>query len=233
MFFDPLYFVFFIPGLLLGLWAQYRVKTTFKKYSKVPTLGGYSGADIAKKILSANGIHDVTVEQVGGFLSDHYDPISKSLRLSPDVYNGRTVSAVGVAAHEVGHAIQHAESYTWLTMRSKMVPVVQITSKAWFFALIGGIFLASSPLGQPLILLGIGMFSVMFFFQVVTLPVEFDASKRALASIEQNGLVTSSELAGARKVLNAAALTYVAAAVASFLTLLYYLMRFGLVGGDD
>lgn len=231
MFFDPLYFVFLAPGFLLGLWAQYQVKRRFKHFSEVPNTTGLTGAQVAQRILQAYGVAGVTIEPVKGVLSDHYDPSAKALRLSNDVYHGRSVAAAGVAAHEVGHAIQDAEGYRWLRMRSAIVPVLTITSPAATWVIIGGFLLSGAGMafGQPVLLLGVVLFSVVVVFQLVTLPVEFDASRRALVAIEKHDLITG-EPGGARKVLNAAALTYVAAAVSSVSTLLYYLYRAGIFG---
>lgn len=230
---DPLYLMLSIPPMLLAFYAQWKVTSTFKRYSQVRTGRGMSGADIAAEILRTRNIHDVRIEPVQGTLSDHYDPTSKTLRLSPDVYSGRSVAAAGVAAHEVGHAIQHAEGYAFLKMRSNLVPVLNITSKMAFPVLMIGLVMMSmqSALGQPVLLAGIVLFSVMVLFQLVTLPVEFDASSRALAAIRDGGIVNSQELSGARKVLSAAALTYVAAAISSLMTLLYFLIRSGILGG--
>jgi len=238
LFFDPLYLLFAAPGMLLAFWAQYKVKSTFHRYSQVTTRRGWTGAEIADAILRVNQIRDVRIEPTQGFLSDHYDPVAKVLRLSPDVYAGRSVAAAGVAAHEVGHAIQHAQGYRWLMMRSRMVPVLQVTSNMAMPALMIGFLLMAmgqAGLGQLAVLAGIAMFAVLVLFQLVTLPVEFDASRRALLAIEQGGLVTTTEHDGARRVLSAAALTYVAAAVTSALQLLYFLYRAGLLGGrsDD
>lgn len=233
MFFDPLYLLFLAPGMLFAMFAQWRVKSTFSHYSQVLTQRGWTGARIAQAILDVHGIRDVRIEPVQGFLSDHYDPTSKTLRLSPDVYEGRTVSAAGVAAHEVGHAIQHAEGYAMLGIRSSLVPVLQVTSNLSTPAILIGMVMMSMgvALGQPVMLLGVAMFALMVLFQLVTLPVEFDASRRALKAIENGGLVTGQELVGARKVLSAAALTYVAAAVTAVLQLVYFLIRSGVLGG--
>ncbi len=234
-YFDPVYLLFVGPGMLFGMWAQFKVKSAFGKFSQVATQRGMTGADVAKAILQTENVSGVSIERVDGMLSDHYDPRDRTLRLSPDVFSGRSVAAAGIAAHEVGHAIQHARSYRWLTMRSQLVPVMSITSKAMWPLMIGGMVLASlsSMLGSTLLMIGVATFAVTALFQIVTLPVEFDASKRALAAIEQGNIVTGQELVGARSVLNAAALTYVAAAVTSILTLLYYLMRLGILGGND
>jgi Zn-dependent membrane protease YugP len=234
VYFDPLYLLFALPGMLLGMWAQWRVKSTFSKWAEVPIGRGLTGAEIASRILDVHGIRDVRIEPVGGMLSDHYDPRSKTLRLSPDVFGGRSVSAAGVAAHEVGHAIQHAQAYRWLTLRSNLVPVLGITSKLAMPAIFIGFMLMSvgqAGLGQLAMFAGIALFSVMVLFQLVTLPVEFDASRRALAAIDTGKLVSGEEYTGARAVLTAAAWTYVAAAVASLSQLLYFLLRSGLLGG--
>lgn len=234
LFFDPLYLLFAAPGLLLALWAQFKVKRTFSHYSEVGTARGWSGAEIARAILQVNQVHDVRVEPVEGFLSDHYDPRDRVLRLSPDVFGGRSVAAAGVAAHEVGHALQHAQGYRWLMMRTRLVPVLQITSNLAMPAIVVGFLLMAAGqagIGQLAVLVGAALFAVLVVFQLVTLPVEFDASRRALVAIEQGRLVTADEHRGAKKVLQAAALTYVAAAVTSVLQLLYFLYRAGLLGG--
>lgn len=236
MMFDPLYLVLALPGLLLGFYAQFKVKRTFERFAQVALARGYTGAQIAEAILRTEGITGVRIEPSDGFLSDHYDPSARALRLSPDVFHGRSVSAAGVAAHEVGHAIQHARAYPMLGLRSAIVPVLGITSKLAMPAIMVGFFLASmgrTGFGPQLVLLGIGLFAVTVFFQLVTLPVEFDASRRALLAIEHGGLVTRSELDGARSVLSAAALTYVAAAVASLLQLLYFVLRYSAMRGRD
>lgn len=234
MFFDPLYLLFIAPGFLLGLWAQYQVKSRFKHFSEVPNSTGLSGAEVAQKILDIHGIRDVGIEAIQGTLSDHYDPRAKMLRLSPDVYGGRSVAAAGVAAHEVGHALQHAEAYRWLSMRSAMVPALTFASPLSTWTLLGGLVLSSFGVafGTPIFLLGVVLFSIVVLFQLVTLPVEFDASRRALVDVERFNLI-GGEQGGARKVLNAAALTYVAAAVSSIGTLLYYLYRSGLLGNRN
>ncbi len=229
---DPLYIAFAIPGLLLGFWAQWRVKSTFRRYAQVGTARGMTGADVAQSILQVHGIRDVRIEPSRGFLSDHYSPGEKALRLSPDVFNGRTIAAAGVAAHEVGHAIQHAQSYRFLGLRSALVPVVQFTSPLAVPIIVGGFILSSvtgPTIGQLVTIVGLAMFAMVVLFQLVTLPVEFDASRRALAALEQGQILGPQEHDGARAVLRAAAWTYVAAAVSSVLTLLYFLMRSGLL----
>jgi Zn-dependent membrane protease YugP len=233
MFFDPIYWVVIGAGMLLSMWASARVKGTFAKFSKIRSGSGLTGAQVAQRILQANNVHDVKIEPVKGKLTDHYDPRSKTLRLSEPVYGSGSLSALGVAAHEVGHAIQHAEGYAMLAFRSWWVPVANTGSGLSMIVLIiaavmGG---AQSVLGANLALLGVALFATTTLFTLVTLPVEFDASKRALLSLEKGGIMPASELAGARKVLNAAGMTYVAAFITSLLTLLYWAWRLGLFGG--
>ncbi len=234
-FFDPYFLLFAVPGMLLAAYAQYKVKSAFGKWSQVGTRRGLTGAATAQAILDTKGIRDVRIEQTQGFLSDHYDPTSKTLRLSPDVYGGRSVAAAGVAAHEVGHAIQHAEAYPWLGMRSRLVGPLQVTSKLAPVTIIGGfvLMMVSPALVQTVLLVGVAFMAVLAAFQIVTLPVEFDASNRALEAIHSGNIVTSQEQQGAKEVLDAAALTYVAAAVSTILTMLYYLWRAGLIGGSS
>ncbi len=227
MFFDPFYFLIVGPALLLSIIAQIKVQSTFARYSQVGTASGMSGAEAAKRILDSFGLGHVKVEQVGGFLSDHYDPRSRVLRLSPKVYEGRSIASIGVAAHEAGHALQHAQGYFAMQIRSFLVPVTQIGSyAAWPLLILGFILGALS-----LVKIGILLFSAVVLFQIVTLPVEFDASRRAVAILGTRGMLTREELGGTRSVLSAAALTYVAAAAAAVLQLLYFLMRAGLLGG--
>lgn len=225
--FDPIYYLMIGPALILSIIAQIKVKSTYARFSQVATAGGLSGAEAAQRILGGFGLSHVRVEQVGGFLSDHYDPRQRVLRLSPGVYDGRSIASIGIAAHESGHALQHAQNYFPMQIRSFLVPVTQIGSwLAWPLLLLGFILGALS-----LIKLGIVLFSAAVLFQLVTLPVEFDASRRAVAILGQQGILTQTELAGTRSVLSAAALTYVAAAAAAVLQLLYFLMRAGLLGG--
>ncbi len=227
MFFDPLYLMIVGPALLLSIIAQIKVKSTFARFSRVATARGLSGAEAAGQILGAHGLQNVGIQRAGGFLSDHYDPRARVLRLSPDVYDGRSISSIGVAAHEAGHALQHAGGYFPLQIRSTLVPVAQIGSwLAWPLLIIGLLMSALS-----LVKLGIIFFAGAVLFQIVTLPVEFDASRRAVAVLNRQGILTATELDGTRKVLGAAALTYVAAAAAAVLQLLYFLMRAGLLGG--
>lgn len=234
--FDPLYLILTLPGLLLGLYAQHKVKSTFAEYARVGISRGLSGAQTAQAILRAENIAGVSIERIEGYLSDHYDPTVRTLRLSPDVYDGRSVSAVGVAAHEVGHAIQHARGYAPLKMRSAIVPALQLTSNVAMPAIVIGFLLATmshSPIGTAVATLGVALFGLTVVFQLVTLPVEFDASRRALVALDQGRIVQPEELRGARAVLSAAALTYVAAAVASLSQLLYFVLRLSALRGRE
>lgn len=217
-----LYLLLTVPALIFSIWAQFRVKSTFHRFERVGLRSGMSGADAARAIISASGLEGVTVERHAGFLSDHYDPRSKSLRLSPGVFDGRSVSAVAVAAHEAGHSLQDAHGYAPLVLRSKLVPVTQIGAQLWFWPFVLGLMMNITGL----IWLGIIAFGAVVLFQLVTLPTEYDASNRAKAVLASSGIVTTQEEAvGVEKVLGAAALTYVAALVASLLQLLYMLMR--------
>jgi len=232
-YFDPLYFLMvLLPGLALSGWASWRVKKNFNRYSKVPVATGLTGADAAQRLLDGAGIRDVKVVRSSGFLSDHYNPVSKTLALSDAVYGSRSIAAVGVATHEAGHAIQHARGYAPLKLRSLLVPTANIGSSLGYIVMMLGLFLIYAGGGPTIFLLGAALFGMVLLFQVVTLPVEFDASNRAKALVLENGIVTRSEREGMDKVLNAAALTYVAAAVSTLLTLLYFLMRAGLLGGN-
>jgi Zn-dependent membrane protease YugP len=221
MIFDPLYLVLLAPAFIFSLFASFWVKSAFRKYSKVGTASGLSGAQAAARILQTGGIHDVQIEATRGFLSDHYDPSKRVLRLSPEVYQGRSVSSIGVAAHEAGHALQHASGYVPLRLRTAIVPLASIGSNLAWFLLIGGILLGLAGL----IKVGIVLFSAVVAFQVVTLPVEINASRRALAAISSSGILMADERAGARRVLTAAAMTYVAAAATAILTLIYFILR--------
>ena len=226
-FFDPLSLLFFIPGLLLSLWASARTKSAFKKYGKVPAR--MTGAQAARSMLDQAGLYDVKVGLASGFLSDHYSPATRSLALSPDVHGRNSIAAVGVACHEAGHAIQHAQAYAPLQLRSALVPTASIGSNFGYVAIMIGLFLSISGM----VYVGIALFSATVLFQLVTLPVEFDASNRAKALVVNYGIVAPYEREGMDKVLNAAAWTYVAAAVSSILTLMYFLLRAGLLGGGD
>lgn len=223
--FDPTYWMI-IVGVLLSLLASFRVKTTFSKYSKVRSMSGITGAQAAEKILNSQGIYDVRIGRVSGNLTDHYNPSDKTLNLSDSVYSSTSVAAIGVAAHECGHAIQHAKGYAPLNFRTALVPVANFGSSISWILIIIGLFINSRS-SMTLIYAGILCFSLAVLFQLVTLPVEFNASSRALAILEQNGTLGSTELGQTKKVLSAAALTYVAAAAASILQLLRLIALFG------
>jgi len=228
-FIDPLYIIMIVPAFILSIYAQIKVKSAYARYSKIPTMRGITGAEAARMILASLGMNDVAIEPARGFLTDHYDPSSRVLRLSEGVYRGTSIASVGVAAHESGHAIQHARGYAPLKLRSALVPVTMLGSNlAWPLLIIGFIFMSRS-----LITAGIVFFSFAVLFQLVTLPVEFDASARALKVLPATGILTDKEVQGARKVLSAAAMTYVAAAAAAILQLLYFMLRAGLLGGGD
>lgn len=207
-----------IVPLLFGLWAQFQVKRTFKRYSAVATTNGLTGAQAAAAVLQASGLEGVSIRPVAGRLSDHYDPRSRTLNLSEDVGQAATVAAVGVAAHEAGHAIQDAQGYKPMRVRQTLVPAAQIGQQFWFFPVILGLILGS----VGLVNIGLILFLAIVVFQLVTLPVEFDASRRALVAIEGQALLGPTELDGARSVLRAAALTYVAALVAAVGQLIYF-----------
>ena len=217
-----LYFLFALPALLLGFWAQFKVQSAYKKYSQVHTSNGLTGAEIARRILDSNHLEDVKIEQVGGMLSDHYDPSKRILSLSQGVYSSNSIAAAGVAAHESGHAIQHKVNYGPLALRSLMVPSVQIGS--WLGPII---FIGGMLLNQPnFALIGLLLFGATAVFTIVTIPVELDASRRAKEMLSTTGLAYGSEVEGVSKVLDAAALTYVAGAVQALSTLLYYAFLF-------
>jgi Zn-dependent membrane protease YugP len=213
------FLILFIVPMAIGLWAQHRVKSTFARNLEVPVSHGLTGAEVARRVLDSNGLHEVPIEETPGSLSDHYDPKNRSVHLSSDVYNGRSISSTAVGAHEVGHAIQHAQAYGFFRVRSAMFPAVAFASQIWLLFLIGGIFL--NILG--FIYVAIALYSIAVLFQIVTLPVEFDASKRANQQLRDLGLVATTEAAGVKSVLKAAAWTYVAGALAAVAVLLYYL----------
>ena len=222
-YFDPMYLLFVVlPGLLIGIWAQTKLSHAYGKYSQVPVESGKTGAEVGREILDQAGLHDVPVEEVPGHLTDHYDPIKRALFLSSDNFHGQTVAAVGVAAHEAGHALQHQAAYGLFRVRMALVPVTQFASMAYTGILLAGIFLHVMQIALPLI---VAVFAVITLFQLVTLPVEYDASRRAKEQLFRLGLVHEDERTGVSKVLDAAALTYVAALITSVLTLLYYILR--------
>jgi len=217
-----------LPGLLIGLWAQARVHSAFRRASQIRSRRGLTGAQAAQSILDAAGIRDVEVEPTSGFLTDHYHPLEKRLRLSEENYRGDSLAAVGIAAHESGHAIQHGHGYFPLMLRSALVPVCQVgSSLAWIAVAIGIALVASQHVfGKPVVLVGILLYAAMFLFTLITLPVEYNASSRALATLVENGIVSQDEIPEVRRVLDAAALTYVAAAVTALLHLVYVILLY-------
>jgi Zn-dependent membrane protease YugP len=232
--YDPMYWLIVGPTMLLALWATWRVKSTFTRFSNVGVRSGMTGAEAAAAVARAAGLDVgvarggevstkgvVSIERFEGFLTDHYDPRTKTLNLSPDVYDGRSVSSIAVAAHECGHAIQDAEGYLWLNFRSQMVPVTKIGSNLWIWVFLAGMIFSA----KPLVFLGLLLFGAVVVFQIVTLPVEFDASNRAKAVLASSGIVSTQEEAqGVSSVLGAAAMTYVAGALTAVATLLYYIL---------
>jgi hypothetical protein len=219
MFFDPLYLIILSPALVLGLWAQWRVRSSYHEAARVPA--PLSGAAAARHVLRSAGLDGIAIEQVGGYLSDHYDPRHKVLRLSPDVYNGRSMAAVGIAAHEAGHALQDAQQYAPLAVRNAVVPVASFGSGISMLLIIAGFVFS-----QALVWVGIALFSTVVFFQLVNLPVEFNASGRAKRQLAELGIVDQQGMVYVNRVLSAAALTYVAATLQAILTLVYLVLRF-------
>jgi Zn-dependent membrane protease YugP len=221
MLLDPMYMLFILPGLALSMWASFRTKSAFEKYSRIRSGSGLTGAEAARMMLDRAGLHDVKIERTHGVLSDHYNPMTRSLALSEPVFDTPSIAAIGVATHEAGHAIQHAEHYKPLWLRSMLVPTANIGSNIGYFVMVIGLLMSANNL----ILIGAALFSMVLLFQIVTLPVEFDATARAKELVVSQGIITSQEREGVDQVLNAAALTYVAAAVSTLLTLLYFLTR--------
>ena len=217
-YFDPMYLVYVGPAILLAMWAQYKIKSAYSNASRIPASSGLNGAQTAAAILRAFDIEDVAIEQVRSFLGDHYDPRKKVLRLSPDVYHGRSLASLGIAAHEVGHAIQHATGYAPLAIRNGLVPLASVGSNLSVILVIIGVILNFTQMA----VVGLILFSVVVVFQLVNLPVEFNASSRARQILLSQGLVTSREDKTVGKVLNAAAMTYVAATIMAVMQLLYY-----------
>lgn len=215
-----------IPGLILGLWAQAKVRSAYQRASRIPSRRGWTGAEVAQAILHSSGIRDVSVEPTRGFLSDHYHPLKKSLRLSEPNYAGTSLAAAGVSAHEVGHAIQHARGYVPLMIRSALVPVTQIGSWIGQIAMLLGVVFAFTGMGTTLLGIAILGYAAVFAFTLITLPVEFNASSRALAILADQGILAPDELPEAKRVLDAAALTYVASTVQVLLVLVYLIMLF-------
>lgn len=225
-YFDWYYFVLVLPAMILAIAAQSKVTSTFNKYSRVSA--GMTGAEASRKIMELNGIYDVRIERVSGNLTDHYDPGNKVLRLSDNVYSSSSVSAVGVAAHETGHAIQHANGYAFLALRTVMVPIANFGSRlAMPLVFLGLLFSISSQMGSTFINLGIILFGLSVLFTIITLPVEFNASRRAIACLDESRILTGNELVGARKVLSAAAMTYVAATVVALANFFRLILLFG------
>ncbi len=227
--FDPMYFVFLAPGMALAAWAQMRISTAYAEGAQVGSASGLTGAEAARRFLEADGLYNVAIEPIGGHLTDHYDPQYKVLRLSEANYVGRSLSAIGVAAHEAGHALQDAHHYSPLVARNLLVPAAGFGSGMAWIVMVAGLLLHMSQL----VYFGIALFSLTVVFQLVNLPVEFDASRRARQALATTGLISPIEDRTVGTVLNAAALTYVAATLTSVLTLLYYLYESGLLGGSS
>src|SRR5262249_23160000 len=226
--------LFIAPAVLLALWAQFRVKTAYAAASENAAHRGLSGAEAARHILDSNNLTHVAIERVESFLSDHYDPREEVLRLSPDVYEGQNLAAVGIAAHESGHALQKAHHYGPLVIRNGLVPLASTGGQiSTWLIFIGFALMSASRMGSGILIAGILLFAVTVLFQIVNLPVEFDASRRARVVLVQNGIISQDELAPVGRVLNAAALTYVAAPLRAILQLLYFLSRPGLRGGGS
>lgn len=220
MFYYDWTMILVIPGLLLGLWAQFKVKSSFEKYQRVLSRSGYTADDVARRLLSRANCTEVSIQQTGGSLTDHYDPRSQVLRLSNTVYGSGSVAAIGVAAHECGHAMQHKEGYAPLKLRSMLVPVVNLGSNLYFPIFMLGLVFS----WEPLVYVGIACFALTLLFALVTLPVEFNASSRAIRALREGGYLGEEELRGAKAVLDAAALTYVASAISSLLQLVRLLL---------
>lgn len=228
LYFDPLYWFFLIPGLLLGVYAQFKLSSTYGKYMRVPADSGLTGAQAARRILDDAGLTDVPIEEIPGTLTDHFDPKKRALFLSSDNYNERSLAAVGVAAHEAGHALQQHVGYAPMNFRMAIVPVTNFASRAWGFIIAGSFLLRylgmiTGSTFSHLIILAIALFAIVTLFQAITLPVEFDASRRAKEQLFRLGLVSGNERAAVSQVLSAAALTYVAALVTAVLQLLYWI----------
>jgi|CXWL01.1.fsa_nt_gi Zn-dependent membrane protease YugP len=226
MIFDPIYFLFVGPAILLAMWAQFRVKSAYAQAAQHTARSGLSGAETAQRILNAYGIPNVAIEPVKSFLGDHYDPKHKVLRLSPEVYHGRSLASLGIAAHEVGHAIQDSTGYGPLAIRNGLVPMASVGSNLSVIMVIVGMAIgAALPWGRYIAVAGLGLFAVVVLFQLVNLPVEYNASARARDILVRQGMVTVEEDRVVKKVLSAAALTYVAATITAILTLLYLVVR--------
>ena len=220
IFYDWTFWAFVVPGILLGIWADLKVRSAYAKYSKVRVAKGVTGYDAARAILNANGLYDVRIEKIGGTMTDHFDPRENVVRLSAAVYDGATVAAVGIASHECGHAVQYAESYAPMKVRGALVGATNFSSMFSIFFVMLGVLFAFPPLAY----FGVGLFALVALFQLITLPVEFNASRRAIAALEGSGVFREEELDGVDQVLTAAALTYVAALVSAVLQLLRLLI---------
>ncbi len=220
------YLIFMLPALILGLWAQAKVKSTFQKYNHISNSRGMTGAEAARMVLDQNRLTYVRIEHVAGELTDHFDPRDNVIRLSSAVYNSTSIGAIGVACHEAGHAVQHAEEYAPIKLRNAIIPVCNFGSSVGPIMILVGCLFGGGTLGRSIIFLGILLFSLVAIFQLVTLPVEFDASNRALAVIRDSGHFAEDDYKGAKKVLTAAAMTYVAALVTSVMQILYYVTRY-------
>ncbi len=232
--FDWTYLVIVLPCLILSMWASSSVNSTFKKYSTVRSIRGITGAEAAQRVLSANGVTGVRIERVSGNLTDHYDPRTNVIRLSDSVHSAASVAAIGVAAHEAGHAVQYAQNYGPIKLRAAIIPITNLGSKlAMPLILIGILFSALGNLSYALVDLGIACFSLSLIFQLVTLPVEFNASRRAMETIESSGILSEEEQRGAKKTLKAAAMTYVAATAVALAQLVRLMMLFGGRRRDD
>lgn len=228
-FFDPVFMFFMLPAMILAGIAQAKTKGTFSKYARVTSSSRMTGAQAARQMLNRNGLHDVEINRVRGFLSDHYNPLNRTLNLSPDVHDSQSLSSIGVACHEAGHALQHSTGYIPLQIRSALVPITQFSSYGAYIIIMIGFLMHNILMAK----FGVILFGIGFLFALVTLPVEWDASARAKRQMVTDGIVGPSEAADAGKVLDAAFLTYVAAAVSALMTMLYYMMRLGLLGGRD
>jgi Zn-dependent membrane protease YugP len=225
LFFSPLYLALMLPGMAFMLWAQFRVQSAFKRYSAVPSRSGLTGAQVARRLLDADRLQDVGIERIPGKLSDHYDPKHRVLRLSEAVHDGTSLASLGVAAHEMGHALQHAEAYGPLSTRQAFLPVAGFASRAWMWLFIIGAVMGATPLGNGLQIAAILALCCYAAFALITLPVEFDASRRALVQLESSRTLDAEELQGAGKVLSAAGLTYVASAAQALLMVLYLVLQ--------
>ena len=223
MYLDIYYLILVVPAMIFSMWAQAKVNSTFNKYSRVGTYGGMTGYEAARRILAANGLYNVQVERISGNLTDHYDPKTNVIRLSDSVFASSSVAAVGVAAHEAGHAVQYATQYAPIRLRAAIIPVTNIGSQLSIPLVLIGFFVGA----QPLVNFGLLLFATVAIFQLVTLPVEFNASRRAVTALEMGGSMSEDELRGVRKVLSAAAMTYVAALAVAVANLLRLVLRFG------